>query len=167
MSKPSPYLVIAITALALTACSKKPPEQLPPAPGAEVDTSGGSGREIVKGSQEDFLASITSDHILFDTDRYDVDAEDQAILQSQAQWLARYPGVRITIEGHCDERGTREYNIALGDKRANAAKNYLLSLGVDVSRVSTISYGKERPTALGSDEGAWAQNRRAVTVTVQ
>jgi len=75
--------------------------------------------------------------------------------------------VRVTIEGHCDERGTREYNLALGERRANAAKNYLATLGIDPSRISTISYGKERPVAMGSDESAWAQNRRAVTVTVQ
>jgi len=84
----------------------------------------------------------------------------------QAQWLQRYPTKRGTIEGHCDERGTREYNIALGERRANAAKNYLVSLGVDASRLTTVSYGKERPVALGSDESAWAQNRRAATITI-
>jgi peptidoglycan-associated lipoprotein len=104
---------------------------------------------------------------LFETDRFNVDAEDQATLQRQAQWLARYPNARITVEGHADERGTRDYNLALGERRANAAKNYLTSIGVDASRIETVSYGKERPSALGSDEQAWAQNRRAVTVTVQ
>ena len=81
--------------------------------------------------------------------------------------MDRVEPVRITIEGHADERGTRDYNIALGDRRANAAKNYLASLGISPSRINTVSYGKERPAALGSDEASWAQNRRAVTVTVQ
>ncbi len=121
------------------------------------------------GSQEDFLQSVgqSGDHILFDTDRFNIDAQDQATLQAQAQWLARYPDKRVTLEGHADERGTREYNLALGERRANSAKNYLASLGVDAGRIQTVSYGKERPTAMGSDEASWAQNRRAVTVTVQ
>ena len=110
---------------------------------------------------------MSSDRIFFGLDQYDVDAEDQATLQSQAAWLQQNPNVRITIEGHADERGTRDYNIALGDRRANAAKNYLASLGISPSRINTVSYGKERPAALGSDEASWAQNRRAVTVTVQ
>ena len=94
------------------------------------------------------------------------DAADAAALRSQAQWLLRYPQKRARIEGNCDERGTRDYNLALGERRANAAKNYLVSLGVDASRLTTISYGKERPVALGSDEASWAKNRRAVTVTI-
>ena len=87
-------------------------------------------------------------------------------LNRQAEWLKKYGNYQITIEGHCDERGTRDYNIALGERRANAAKNYLVSLGVDPSRITVVSYGKERPLALGSDEDSWARNRRAVTVTV-
>lgn len=162
-------LLMAAAIIALAACSKKPPAELPPAPGAEVapppSASGPSGP--VKGSQEDFIASVSSDRILFDTDKYDVDADDMPILQSQAAWLQQNPAVRVTIEGHADERGTRDYNIALGERRANSAKNYLASLGIDSGRITTVSYGKERPAALGSDEGAWAQNRRAVTVTVQ
>ncbi|MEL0251277.1 MAG: peptidoglycan-associated lipoprotein Pal, partial [Novosphingobium sp.] len=102
----------------------------------------------------------------FDTDRYNIDASDQGILQSQASWLARYPNKSVTIEGHCDERGTRDYNIALGERRANSAKNYLVSLGVSPSRITVVSYGKERPLALGSDEESYARNRRAVTVTI-
>jgi peptidoglycan-associated lipoprotein len=81
--------------------------------------------------------------------------------------LAQYPNTRITVEGHADERGTRDYNLALGERRANSAKNFLVSIGVDASRIQTVSYGKERPSALGSDEQAWAQNRRAVTVTIR
>ena len=93
-------------------------------------------------------------------------AEPTAALATQAQWLMRYPAKTATIEGHCDERGTREYNLALGERRANAAKTYLASLGVDASRLNTVSYGKERPAAMGSDEASWAKNRRAVTVTI-
>ena len=164
-------LLIAVSVLALAACGKKAPKDLPPPPAtdsnAQTGTGTGTTTGAVKGSQEDFVASVSSDRIFFDTDQYDVDAQDQQTLQSQAAWLQQNPNVRVTIEGHADERGTRDYNIALGDRRANAAKNYLASLGIDPSRINTVSYGKERPAALGSDESAWAQNRRAVTVTVQ
>src|SRR3546814_16445700 len=108
------------------------------------------------------MASVSSDRIFFDTDKYDVSAEDQTTLQSQAQWLMANPNVRVTVEGHADERGTRDYNLALGERRANADKNHLVSLGVPESRLSTISYGTDRPAALRSDDTAWAQNRRAV-----
>jgi peptidoglycan-associated lipoprotein len=164
-------LLLVSTAI-LSGCGKKKIEELPPvADGTgygDQSQSGGSGTgAAIPGSQEDFVRSVSADRIFFDTDRYNVDAEDQATLQSQAQWLARYPNSRITIEGHCDERGTRDYNLALGERRANAAKNYLASLGIDPARIQTVSYGKERPQAQGSNEQAWAQNRRAVTVTVQ
>ncbi len=169
--KLSRTLLMASAVIALAACSKKPPAELPPAPGGTGAETGSTAPALpsgpVKGSQEDFIASVAADRIFFGLDQYDVDAEDQATLQSQAAWLQQNPAVRITIEGHADERGTRDYNIALGERRANAAKNYLASLGIDPSRISTVSYGKERPAALGSDESAWAQNRRAVTVTVQ
>ena len=171
--KTSRILLTACAVLALAACSKKPPKQLPPAPGgAGVETgtsTGGTGMATGprKGSQEDFMASVASDRIFFGLDQYDVDAEDQATLQSQAAWLQQNPSVRVTIEGHADERGTRDYNIALGERRANAAKNYLASLCVSPGRMTTVSHGKERPAARGSDEASWAQNRRAVTVTVQ
>jgi peptidoglycan-associated lipoprotein len=165
-------------ALALTAgCAKKAPETLPPAPGTGVEdgagedggTSGGVDGVAVPGSRADFIQSVgqMGDRILFDTDQYNVDDQDRATLDTQAAWLQRHPNVRVTIEGHADERGTREYNLALGERRANAAKNYLQSRGIDASRLTTISWGKERPEALGSDEGAWAQNRRAVTVVPQ
>jgi len=163
---------ILLMSVALAACSKKKPESLPPEPGLPAQETTTPGDDFangaaVPGSQADFIASVASDTILFDTDRYNIDSADAATLQSQAQWLARYPAKRATIEGHADERGTRDYNLALGERRANAAKNYLVGLGVDASRVTTVSYGKERPVALGSDESAWARNRRAVTVTVQ
>ena len=165
-------ILLASTAL-VAGCGKKKVEQLPPvAEGTEgetvTDPNAGAG-QIVPGSQEDFLANVGQfgDRIFFDTDRFNVDTEDQTTLQRQAQWLARYPNTRITVEGHADERGTRDYNLALGERRANSAKNYLTSVGVDAARVQTVSYGKERPQAMGSDEQAWTQNRRAVTVTVQ
>jgi peptidoglycan-associated lipoprotein len=167
MKATSRILLVATAVIALAACSKKPPEALPPAPVDTTEAPPPPPSGPVKGSQEDFLASVSSDRILFATDESEVDAGDQATLQSQAAWLQANPTVRVTIEGHCDERGTRDYNLALGEKRANAAKNYLATIGVDPSRITTISYGKERPAALGSDESAWAQNRRAVTVTVQ
>ena len=162
-------LMIAASMLALGACAKKPPKELPPPP---VETTGpvttdGAMGAVVPGSQEDFVATVSSDRIFFDTDSADVDGADQATLQSQATWLGKYPDKRITIEGHADERGTREYNLALGERRANATKNALVALGVSTARITTVSYGKERPEATGSDEEAYARNRRAVTVTVQ
>jgi peptidoglycan-associated lipoprotein len=167
-------LIAATALLAVAGCSKKRPAELPPPPSetppaetTPTQPSGPVGTTVVPGSAADFKQSVSSDTIHFGTDMYNVDSESQAILDSQAQWLAKYPNTRITIEGHCDERGTREYNLALGDRRANAAKNYLASRGVDASRINTISYGKERPIALGSDESAWAQNRRAVTVVIE
>lgn len=169
MTKMTTKLVLATALVALAACApKRKVEDIPPAPVAnnEAVPAPDSGQPL-PGSQADFVASVTADRVLFDTDKFDIDAEDQATLRSQAAWLARYPGKRVTVEGHADERGTRDYNIALGERRANAAKNYLASLGVDAARISTISYGKERPEALGSDEESWARNRRAVTVTVQ
>ena len=157
--------VMLAVSISLSACATKAPKQLPPGPGAA--TSEANTGAPIPGSQADFVASTRGqDTIYFDTDLYNIDSEDAAALATQAQWLMRYPSKRATIEGHCDERGTREYNLALGERRANAAKTYLASLGVDASRLSTVSYGKERPVALGSDEASWAKNRRAVTVTI-
>jgi peptidoglycan-associated lipoprotein len=126
--------------------------------GANTEATGGGGGELAKG---------VSDRVFFDTNSSVINAEGQATLQRQADWLNKNTAVNVTVEGHCDERGTREYNLALGERRANAAKNYLVSLGVQASRIQTISYGKERPAVVGSDESAWAQNRRAVTVVTQ
>ena len=118
---------------------------------------------VSPGSAEDFLVNV-GDRVFFGYDRFDLTAAARATLERQAQWLREYPNRRIVVEGHADERGTREYNLALGERRANAVKNYLVAVGVSPSRVSTISYGKEQPAVLGATEAAWAQNRRGVTV---
>jgi peptidoglycan-associated lipoprotein len=115
------------------------------------------------GSQEDLAVNV-GDRVFFDTDKYSVSAEAKATLQRQAAWLAKYPNVAVTVEGHCDERGTREYNLALGDRRANSARDALVGLGVAASRIKTISYGEERPDCVESTDSCWAKNRRAVTV---
>ncbi|WP_423141645.1 peptidoglycan-associated lipoprotein Pal [Parablastomonas sp. CN1-191] len=168
--KPAPrtlLLAAGVAALALAGCAKKAPASLPPDPVASTDSTGGAAGAPAPGSQADFAMKMAGqDTIYFDTDQSNIDAADQAALQTQAAWLRQYPSKRATIEGHTDERGTREYNLALGERRANAAKNYLASLGVEPVRISTVSYGKERPVALGSDEASWARNRRAVTVTI-
>ncbi len=123
----------------------------------------GAGTRIMPGSQQD-LQQNAGDRIFFATDESTITSEGREILVRQAEWLKRYPAVTITIEGHCDERGVREYNLALGERRANMARQVLLALGVDPGRVATTSYGKERPAVIGSNEAAWAQNRRAVTI---
>ncbi|MBA4337978.1 MAG: peptidoglycan-associated lipoprotein [Hyphomonas sp.] len=120
---------------------------------------------IAPGSLEDFRVNV-GERVYFDLDQYRLDSEDQDILKRQAAWLASYPNVRILIAGNADERGTREYNLALGERRANAVKEYLVSLGVSASRVDTVSYGKERPVAGGSNEQSWALNRNGWTQIV-
>jgi peptidoglycan-associated lipoprotein len=112
---------------------------------------------------EVFESSLLKD-IHFDFDKYDIRPGDASILNENAALLKKYPNVKIQIEGHCDERGTVEYNLALGERRANSAKNYLVSLGISPARISTISYGKEKPLDPGHNEEAWAKNRRAHTV---
>jgi peptidoglycan-associated lipoprotein len=106
-----------------------------------------------------------NDRVFFAYDRWDLDAAAQQALRQQAEWLRAHPGALATIEGHADERGTREYNLALGDRRAATVRSYLIAAGVPADRLRTVSYGKERPAAVGSSETFWAQNRRAVTVT--
>ena len=113
------------------------------------------------GSQADFVAFTRGqDTIFFETDRYNIDSEDVAALTNQAQWLMRYPSKRATIEGHCDERGTAEYNLGLGERRASAVKAYLVELGVPADRVTIVSKGKETPFCTESNEACWQQNRR-------
>jgi peptidoglycan-associated lipoprotein len=168
MAKTSTKLVLLAALVAVAGCASKRPPVLPPSGGdAPINNGNNGGDTVAAGSQQDFLRSIMSDTIHFSLDQYDIDSTSRSILDSQVQWLLKWPNRRITIEGHADERGTREYNLALGDRRANAAKNYLAARGIDPSRINTISYGKERPIALGSDEASWAQNRRAVTIIVQ
>ena len=168
MARLSATMVVAAALLVTAGCAKKRPDVLPPAAGETPTYNQGPGTGgVVPGSAADFQRSVVDDTVHFAFDSSDLDSQARAILDSQAQWLTQYPNARITIEGHADERGTREYNLALGDRRANSAKNYLAARGVSPGRISTISYGKERPIALGSDEASWAQNRRAVTIVLQ
>lgn len=133
--------------------------------GSPMDTSSVTdmGYGPAAGTQQDLVVNI-GDRVFFGYDQYDISNEAQGILRAQAEWMAKYPNVNLSIEGHCDERGTREYNLALGERRANSVKNYLTGLGVDSNRIHTVSYGKERPAVMGSNAEAWAQNRRAVSV---
>jgi peptidoglycan-associated lipoprotein len=138
-----------------TAPPPAPPPAMAPAP-APVTSS------IIPGSAEDFRVNV-GDTVHFALNQYNIEDSDKAVLGRQAAWLSKYPAVRVTVEGHCDERGTREYNLALGARRANAVKEYLVSQGVSNGRLETISYGKERPICTDSNEACWAQNRRGVT----
>lgn len=173
-------LMIALLAFSVTACSNTEdtastdPSLMGgssvsqgPLDGTEVYDGNQMGANGVAGagmpgSQEDLAANV-GDRVFFGYDRYDLAPEAQATLDHQAQWLAQYPSVNVTIEGHSDERGTREYNLALGERRANSVKSYLISRGVAPNRLNTISYGKERPAVVGDNPGSWAQNRRGVT----
>ncbi|MGD0191361.1 MAG: peptidoglycan-associated lipoprotein Pal [Rhizomicrobium sp.] len=151
-------------AIALAGCASKPPpaaQNTQPAAAAATPVAP-VGSSILPGSAKDFQVNV-GDTVHFDYMRADIGDEARSILQRQAAWLNKYPAVKVTIEGHCDERGTRAYNLALGAKRAEAVKEYLASIGVAVARVGTISYGKERPVCVESDETCWAKNRRGVT----
>lgn len=158
-------LLAALSALFIVAACETAPTD-----GNNLDGTGGSatgtrpGDQVgSKGGQWD-LENNVGDRVFFETDSSVITSEGQATLGRQAAWLKQYPNVKLIVEGHADERGTREYNIALGERRATATKNYLVGLGVSSSRLSTVSYGKERPAVLGSTEEAWAQNRRGVSV---
>lgn len=173
--------VIALMPLALAACSSNDkdlgdsdgmtigqPENLdqgdyPEAEGYGTSSVAGVDSTSVPGTQNDLASQAGSDIVYFDTDRHDLNQQSRSVLDMQAQWLNAYPTVNLTIEGHADERGTREYNLALGERRAISVKNYLIALGVDPRRVETVSYGKEQPIIVGSDGQSWAQNRRAKT----
>ena len=126
--------------------------------GAGVNTGGPAPNTV------EYFNMVVGDRVFFDTDRYDLTSEAQFVLSKQAQWLNANPGTSATIEGHADERGTREYNLALGARRANSVRAYLVTQGVDAGRLNSVSYGKERPAALCSDESCWSQNRRGMTV---
>jgi peptidoglycan-associated lipoprotein len=161
-------LLAAAGLIALAGCANKPPastapppvEAPPPTDNGAVTT--GESSNIIPGSAEDLRVNV-GDTVHFDYDRYELRDEDRNVLQRQASWLQKYPQVRVTVEGHCDERGTREYNLALGARRANAVKEYLASVGISAGRIDTISYGKERPICTQSSEDCNAQNRRGVT----
>ena len=163
--------MLAVSTLALAACSKKAPAELPPPPeqpAAETPAPPPAATGPAVGTQENFTNAIGLDNtvVYFDTDKSDIDSADAAKLKLQAAYFQQNSGLTFNIEGNCDERGTREYNLALGERRATAAKNYLVSLGISPDRIRTVSYGKERPVALGSDPESWAKNRRAATVIV-
>ena len=161
--------LIGVAAAALTACAshEKPgpgaPEPLPPPPPPPMAHGGPPSNRIVPGSIQDFVINV-GDRVYFDFNDYGIRADAQPVLAAQASWLNRYGAVQVRIEGNCDERGTREYNLALGERRATSVRNALVALGIPTARIKTISYGKERPAVLGSNEAAWAQNRRGVTV---
>tara|TARA_B100000676_G_C18009795_1_gene805993 strand:+ start:820 stop:1326 length:507 start_codon:yes stop_codon:yes gene_type:complete len=129
---------------------------------SSVESSQSKSAEILPGSQADLVSNV-GDRVLFEYDSSDLTPEARRTLERQAAWLKRYSNVSITVEGHCDERGTREYNLALGERRATAVSNFLVALGINGARIMTISYGKEKPVALGSNDTAWSQNRRGVT----
>jgi peptidoglycan-associated lipoprotein len=141
-----------IAGLAVSACANKP----------ATDSLASAG-VAVPGSQQDFVVNV-GDRVFFETDSTELTVQSRATLDKQAQWLQQYPNYAFTIEGHADERGTREYNIALGARRAQTVRDYLAARGITVSRMRTISYGKERPVAVCNDISCWSQNRRAVTV---
>lgn len=176
-SKLITYSFLAIAVLAISACAQKQDSidsnvdfgssTLPVGDAVQTadtfntrDTSFQSGP--MAGSAEDFAVNV-GDRVFFGYDRFDLTPEARTQLDIQSRWLQQYPNVNITIEGHADERGTREYNIALSERRANATRDYLISTGIAPNRVNTIAFGKERPAVMGSDPSAWAQNRRAVS----
>ena len=149
-----------LAAVALVAACETTPEG-----GAGAGGAGAGAGAVVPGSQQDLVVNV-GDRVFYDFDKFNLKPEAQRTLERQAAWLKRYPNIRVLVAGNCDERGTREYNLALGERRANSAKTYLVSQGIAADRIRTISYGKERPTALGSNEAAWAQNRNAIASVV-
>ncbi len=166
------FLAAGLSLSILAACASKQESDSvsaapPPPPPPSSDTVAAAPLDAdrpVPGSQADLIDTVGADRVFFAFDSSELRPDARDLLRKQAEWLASNRSARITIEGHCDERGTREYNLALGERRANAVRSYLVALGVDSDRLSTISYGKERPAVLGSNEEAWAQNRRAVSV---
>jgi len=156
------FTVLA-AALLMSACTTKPqatntaPPPASPPPMAAPQTS-----SIIPGSEQDFKVNV-GDTVHFALNQFNIQDSDRGTLQKQAAWLAKYPAVRLTLEGDCDERGTREFNLALGARRANAIKEFLVAQGIATGRLETVSYGKERPVCSESNEGCWAQNRRGVS----
>lgn len=158
--------VFAAVAL-LAACETAPDESANAGSGGSTQSTTSATASApagpTPGSAEDFVVNV-GDRVFFEFDKSDLGPEARTTLERQAFFLRKYPSVSVVIEGHCDERGTREYNLALGERRASAVRDYLVSLGIDPSRVTTISYGKERPVNPASTDQAWAENRRGVTV---
>jgi peptidoglycan-associated lipoprotein len=154
-------LTIIAAVMFLGACSSLPEEAATTTGGGATSVNAISGP--VPGSQEDLIQQV-GDRIFFDYDKSDIRSDQRSTVDALAAWLKHYPSVRLHIEGHADERGTREYNLALGDRRANSVREFLIALGIDSSRLRSVSYGEERPSQLGSNESAWAKNRRAVFI---
>ena len=154
----NPFIIALVCGIALTGCAKK--NKLDSTDDLGLNTQ---NSPATPGSQQDFTVNV-GDRIFFDTDSTSIRADAQQTLRKQAQWLNQYSSYRIVIEGHADERGTREYNLALGARRGSVVVNYLVSKGVNGQRITTQSFGKERPVAICNDISCWSQNRRAVTV---
>lgn len=150
-------------ALFLVAACTTASEELASAGGEGAQGRNGVAQDTVRGGTQQDLVVNVGDRIFFDFDMFELKSEARRTLARQADWLRTNPNVTVTVEGHTDERGTREYNIALGERRAVAVKNFLIEQGVSASRITTISFGKERPVAVGSSEVSWSQNRRGVT----
>ena len=168
--------LVAMGVLSLAACASKPKPQFPTtqAPQARTEPQRAPNREPpvaqvsqapLPGSERDFVVNV-GDRVYFDFDKYNVRSDAQPLLDAQSAWLKRYPAVQVRIEGNCDERGTREYNLALGARRANAVREYLVAHGIPAARISTVSYGKEKPIDLGSGDEADQHNRNAHTAIV-
>ena len=155
-------LLLVVTGFFLASCAATNTQQGGDVDAASSSTSSGSDSSITAGTQEDLIVNV-GDRVFFEFDSSELTVDAQATLDAQAAWLMQYPATNITIEGHADERGTREYNLALGDKRAFAVYSYLAQAGIDTNRMEYISWGKERPEVVGSDETAYSQNRRGVT----
>ncbi len=149
--------------LLLAACSQTPATTATTSGGGQAPPPAPMASSIVPGSPQDFVQNV-GDRVFFDFDKSVIKPEGQTTLERQADWLKKYASVTVTIEGHCDDRGTREYNLALGERRATAVRNALTTLGVSANRVKVISYGKDRPIVPGDNEQAWAQNRVGITV---
>ena len=155
-------LLLVVTGFFLASCAATNTQQGGDVDAASSSASSGSDSSITAGTQEDLIVNV-GDRVFFEFDSSELTVDAQATLDAQAAWLMQYPDTNITIEGHADERGTREYNLALGDKRAFAVYSYLAQAGIDTNRMEYISWGKERPEVVGSDETAYSQNRRGVT----
>jgi peptidoglycan-associated lipoprotein len=158
------FAAIVLATLAIAGCAKNPAANMAGAAGTAGAPWGSNAS--VPGSAQDFVVNV-GDRVFFDTNSSDLSAQARETLDKQAQWLNHYSQYDFTIEGHTDERGTREYNLGLGARRAQVVRDYLISQGVSAQRIRTISYGKERPVAVCDDESCWSQNRRAVTVLGQ